>query len=165
LISDKHVHLNAYFGGRYGQWGSNPHKPLTWIYKLALIWENHYIIMSARRGSSKEYENGFLDSIEVDGRKIELTGEKDQVILLDGRVEISWVEAMKPNGDEFRDNFQVSISDVIIMEINVQPEVWNLRTEDDAVVHFNLAFPVVAFTEDVHGVIGQTHRPDRKHIL
>ena len=159
-MTDAHVHVNAYYGGRYGEYEGNMHKALTWIRQVGVMWGHHTIYMAARGGARWQYDNGYMSVIKVDGETVALSQPGDKALFANGLISISWVAAKERSGDDEVDVYQVDVENVISMRVILRPEVENLRTETDGVVHMNLEWPVVEVSEGIHGVLGQTYRGD-----
>jgi hypothetical protein len=165
LISDSHVHVNAFYGGRFDQWGANPSKPLTWIRKLGVMWGEHKIVLAAREGARWQYDDGYMARMTVDGEPVTLTAEGDSASFANGAVEISWLAAKLSSADDLVDVYSVRIANAFIMRVTLRPEIELLRTKDDGVVHFDLEFPKVELSDNAHGVLGQTFRSDHRFKL
>lgn len=165
MLSDSHLHINVFHGGRFGQWGTNPHKPLTWIRQIALLWGHHVIYLAAREGSDWKYGNGYLKEITVDGTQVALEKPGDYSSFFDHQMKIKWVSGKKPSGDDEVDVYEIEIEGVIKMVLVLRPEIALLRTKDDGVVHFSIEIPKVSVSANVHGILGQTFRPDHQDRL
>lgn len=165
LLSDSHVHVNAYYGGRFDRWGDNPSKPLTWIRKLGVLWGEHKITLAAREGARWQYDEGYMASIVVDGKELSLSSEGESASFANGQIQISWLAAKLRSADDWVDVYSVKIGSAVILRITLRPEIALLRTEHDGVVHFDIEVPKADVSTNVHGVLGQTFRPDHRHRL
>eukprot|EP00897_Mesotaenium_endlicherianum_P007246 jgi/Mesen1/654/ME000109S10880 len=165
IVTDAHLHINTYHGGRYGQWGENPHKALTWIRQVGILWGHHNIRFAAREGARWQYDSGYLGEILVDGEKVVLAQAGSSARLAGGAITVSWLAARERSADDEIDVYELSIEGLLRMRLKLRPEVENLRTEEDGVVHFDLEFPLLAVSSNVHGVLGQTYRRDHHHRL
>lgn len=165
LLSDSHVHVNAYYGGRFDRWGDNPHKPLTWIRKLGIMWGEHTITLAAREGARWQYDEGYMSQIEVDGDSVKLNQAGDSASFANGAIEISWMAAKLPSADDLVDVYTVKVAQVLLMRLTLRPEVELLRTAEDGVVHFTVELPTADVSNMAHGVLGQTFRSDRRFKL
>ncbi len=132
---------------------------------VAILWGEHTVTLHARQGARWQYDSGYMSAIEVDGQRVSLAAAGDSVSLANGAVEISWLAARLPSGDDLVDVYSVKIADVLMMRMTLRPEVALLRTLDDGVVHFNLEFPQAQLSDDAHGVLGQTFRSDHRFRL
>ncbi|CAI5470835.1 unnamed protein product [Closterium sp. Yama58-4] len=158
LISDAHVHVNAFFGGRYGVW-ANHAKALTWIRSLAVMTGHHLLILDARRGASAEYGNGYLARMVVDGgvREIDTPGTSAQ--LWPG-AELAWVVGGKRDGNDLIDVYELRVANVVTLRVTLRPEIAAMRTATDGTVHMSIGVDWASLSPSVHGVLGQTFRPD-----
>ena len=157
--------MNAFYGGRFDQWGDNPSKPLTWIRKMGILWGQHRITLAAREGARWQYDNGYMARVAVNGEEVALNNEGDSATFANGAVEISWLAAKLPSADDLVDVYLVKIAQAFIMRLTVRPEIALLRTPEDGVVHFDVEFPKVDVSDKVHGVLGQTFRSDHRFRL
>lgn len=158
VISDSHVHVNAFFGGRYGQW-DNRTKAMTWMRKIAVLWGHHVAVLTARSGGDPEYGSGYLDSIVVDGEPIEIQPHTSATAV-DGEFSVSWTKAGAKAGKDRFDQFQVAVGGTLSLRLTIRPEVWNLRIPEDAAIHFDVDVESAHFSSNVHGILGQTYRGD-----
>ncbi|CAI5459075.1 unnamed protein product, partial [Closterium sp. Yama58-4] len=162
LISDVHVAVNAHFGGRWGEWeGRN--KALTWMREISILWGHHSIVFEAREGWESSYRNGYLQRLSVDSEDVKLGrpgSHLDVASFFDGQVELRWAAAKKPAKGELVDEYEVRIGDVLSLRLTLRPEIAALRTDDDGVVHFTVDVVSAKLSPNVHGVLGQTFRPD-----
>ncbi|CAI7847168.1 unnamed protein product [Closterium sp. NIES-54] len=158
LISDAHLQVNGYFGGRFGTWG-NATKALTWIRSLGIMFGHHTAVLHARNGSSADYGNGYLGRVTVNDRPVRVPAPGTSVNLWPG-ASLRWVKARLRSGDDLVDVYDLLITDMGTLRLTLRPEVKNLRTGDDGVVHFGIDVLGSTFSTAVHGVLGQTFRPD-----
>ena len=165
MISDAHLHLNVFHGGRYGAWGPNPHKALTWIRNVGVMWGHHTVQLAARAGATWQYENGYMAVMTVDGEEVTLGRAGDSLSLLNGKLGLKWIAARQPSGDDEIDVYEMEIEGVMRMLIKLRPEIANLRTLEDGVVHFSLEIQRLSASPNVHGVLGQTFRIDHQDRL
>ena len=166
LLTDSHLHLNAWFGGYYGQYEANPHKALTWMRKIAVLWGHHTMLFEAREGAASEYgSSGYMAGIVVDGERVILSQAGDSATFAAGAIVVKWESAKERSGDDEIDVYSLRIRDVLSLKMELRPEVAALRTPTDGTVHFDLYFPEARLSHSVHGVLGQTFRPDHAHRL
>eukprot|EP00475_Leptophrys_vorax_P025755 TRINITY_DN36015_c0_g2_i3.p1 TRINITY_DN36015_c0_g2~~TRINITY_DN36015_c0_g2_i3.p1 ORF type:complete len:440 (-),score=22.80 TRINITY_DN36015_c0_g2_i3:157-1476(-) len=158
LISDSHFQMNGFFGGRYSRWAGDV-KALTWIRSIGIMVGHHTLVLEARRGPSAEYLNGYLARVVADGVPVEITVPGTTVELWEG-ASIRWEAARLLSGTDLVDVYDVKIGEVATVRLTLRPEVKNLRTATDGAVHFGLDILNSAFSGAVHGVLGQTFRPD-----
>ncbi|CAI5469747.1 unnamed protein product [Closterium sp. Yama58-4] len=101
-----------------------------------------------------------ISSCDVaDGVAVELTVPGTTVQLWDGAT-LKWEAARMLSGTDLVDVYDVKIDGVATIRLTLRPEVKNLRTPTDAAVHFGLDVLSSSFSKAVHGVLGQTFRPD-----
>ncbi|GJP66401.1 hypothetical protein CLOP_g23328 [Closterium sp. NIES-67] len=160
LITDSHVQVNAFFGGRWARWMDSERKALTWMRKIAILWGHHSIIFEAREGPDPKYRKGYLSSLIVDGvvKKLRFPGEK--LHLFDGQGEVKWLAGAKPSGGDLVDEYEVTVADVLSLRLTLRPEIEMMRTIEDGLVHFTVEVLSARLSANVHGVLGQTYRPD-----
>eukprot|EP00271_Cylindrocystis_brebissonii_P005773 TRINITY_DN18037_c0_g1_i1.p1 TRINITY_DN18037_c0_g1~~TRINITY_DN18037_c0_g1_i1.p1 ORF type:complete len:570 (-),score=59.42 TRINITY_DN18037_c0_g1_i1:2300-4009(-) len=150
-------------GGAISPLAGNGGKALrSWLRELGVIFskdgEEHQLRLSARRGPSAERGNGFLAEIEMDSDRYEIPvlGES---LELGGGMTLSF-QAQEKKGVYDVDAFVLNVPGVVEMEVKLRPAHQLLRTEEEAFVHFNIAFTKLDPSADVHGVLGQTFRED-----
>jgi Root cap len=165
ILSDSHLHLNAFFGGYYGAYEGNPSKPLTWMRKIGLLWGHHSFLFEAREGASWQYGSGYMSRVEVDGEEVALSQPGEKAVFADGAVTIAWEAARQSSGDDEIDVYSVEIVGVVKVVMELRPEVASLRTATDGTVHFDLQFLKSHLSANAHGVLGQTYRPDHRNRL
>ena len=164
LFTDAHLHINALFGGRFEGEGAGA-KALTWIREVGILWGHHTLTLKARKGADSKYGNGYMSSIEVDGKRITLSQPGDtRSDVVEGLV-LKWVEGRTRDGDDLTDMYEIVIANTLMMQLTLRPEIAALRTPLDGVVHFNLNFTGVRLSSKAHGVLGQTYRDDHKDRL
>ncbi|GJP32902.1 hypothetical protein CLOM_g17487 [Closterium sp. NIES-68] len=162
LISDAHVAVQAHFDGRWGKWeGRN--KALTWMRQISILWGHHTIVFEARTGWAADYRTGYLQRLVVDSEEVKLGvpgSHLESASFFDGQVDIKWAAAKKVLGDDLVDEYEVRIGDILALRLTLRPEIAMLRTEDDGLVHFTVDVMSAKLSPNVHGVLGQTYRPD-----
>ncbi|GJP52559.1 hypothetical protein CLOM_g11661 [Closterium sp. NIES-68] len=158
LISDAHIQINAFFGGRYGVW-ANHAKALTWIRSLAILTGHHLLVLDARRGASAEYGDGYLVRILVDGSAMELDTPGTSLQLWPG-AELAWVAAGKRDGGDLIDVYELKVANVVTLRVTLRPEIAAMRTATDGTVHMSIGVERASLSPAVHGILGQTFRPD-----
>eukprot|EP00475_Leptophrys_vorax_P021283 TRINITY_DN289_c0_g6_i1.p1 TRINITY_DN289_c0_g6~~TRINITY_DN289_c0_g6_i1.p1 ORF type:complete len:340 (-),score=7.25 TRINITY_DN289_c0_g6_i1:96-1115(-) len=158
LISDAHVAVHAHFDGRWGEWmGRN--KALTWMRKIGILWGHHSIVFEAREGWAADYRSGYLQRLVVDSEELKLKPGQT-VSLYEGQIELTWVTAKRFDRGEYVDEYSVRVGDVLTVLLTLRPEIQMMRTEDDGLVHFTVDVLSAKLSANVHGVLGQTYRPD-----
>ncbi|CAI7920003.1 unnamed protein product [Closterium sp. NIES-54] len=161
LISDAHIAVTAYFGGRVEkEWMGQKNKVMTWMRNIAILWGHHSVVFEARPGPDSEYGAGYLKAIYVDGEKTSLSFPGEKMYLFDGSVEMKWVDARKKVGDDLVDIYEITVAEIITLRLILRPEIKLMRTKDDGLVHFTIEVVSAQLSANVHGVLGQTYRPD-----
>lgn len=132
---------------------------MTWIRSVAIMWGHHVAVLSARHSASTAYGSGYMDSIVVDGEPLQVPphGSADAAR---GDFVVSWPEVKMRSGEEWEDQYVVRVAGCLTLRLTLRPEVRNLRTPDDAVIHLNLRVDSAQLSSNAHGVLGQTFRPD-----
>eukprot|EP00271_Cylindrocystis_brebissonii_P010701 TRINITY_DN26_c0_g1_i9.p1 TRINITY_DN26_c0_g1~~TRINITY_DN26_c0_g1_i9.p1 ORF type:complete len:363 (+),score=57.95 TRINITY_DN26_c0_g1_i9:497-1585(+) len=159
LFTDADLHVNAYFGGRYGQWGEDSHHSITWMRKLAIFHGHHTLALEAREGPEWEYGTGYMAKMRFNGEDFKLSQAGDTAELADG-IRVSWVVAKEQNVDDFVDVYEVDIPGLLSLRLTLRPEVSHLRTAEDGAVHFGVDVKFVSLSSTAHGILGQTYRED-----
>lgn len=165
LISDAHLHINVFYGGRYDSWGQNLHKSLTWIRQMGILWGHHTVAFSARSGARWQYDSGYMASIEIDGEKVTLGQAGDSCERVDGKIKVRWLAAKVRSGDDLIDIYELEIENVIKMRIKLRPEIELMRTGTDGLVHLDFDLPLADISDGAHGILGQTFRSDHRAKL
>eukprot|EP00897_Mesotaenium_endlicherianum_P005465 jgi/Mesen1/4947/ME000247S04225 len=170
LVSDKNLHINMMLRGYYDNRTTgatlikNGKAVRTWIKEIGLIWNaegaQHNVHLTARNGKQQERGDGFLASAVVDGRAMPLlrAGEK---FTSEGGLVMEYV-GVATKGPYEMDHYVLTIGDLVSLDINMRVAHPMLQSEDDAEVHFNIAFNNIKPTSEIHGVLGQTFRADRE---
>lgn len=158
LISDAHIQINGFFGGRYARWAKSV-KALTWIRSIAILSGHHTLLMEARRGASAGYDRGYLARVVADGNPVQVGRPGAEVPLWSG-ASLTWTGARQRSSGDLVDVFEVKVGLVALLRLTLRPEVAALRTATDGTIHFAVDVRRAAFSPTVHGVLGQTFRPD-----
>lgn len=152
MISDPTFHINMKFSGTMES--TVPQR--TWIKSLGILFWTHRLILSAAEGSDLSHDvSSFLQNIEVDGSVIHLE-QGESYRSLDGQIVISYdnyqSHKLLPS-----DHYRVYLKDVAEIVVIAGPEIPELRSDDDAFIHLSVEMEKVAFSSQVHGVLGQTY--------
>ncbi|CAI5535202.1 unnamed protein product [Closterium sp. Naga37s-1] len=158
IVSDLHLQVNGYFGGRYTAWGSRL-KALTWIRDVSVMHGHHTVVLEARKGAEFDYNEGYLARVLVDGKPVQVKAPGTSLTLWEGAT-LTWVYARQQNGDDYVDVFDLAVDGVATIRLTLRPEVETWRTPKDGTVHFGLEVLDAHFSPAVHGVLGQTYRQD-----
>eukprot|EP00271_Cylindrocystis_brebissonii_P001160 TRINITY_DN11465_c1_g1_i2.p1 TRINITY_DN11465_c1_g1~~TRINITY_DN11465_c1_g1_i2.p1 ORF type:complete len:375 (-),score=86.90 TRINITY_DN11465_c1_g1_i2:314-1438(-) len=159
LFTDAHLQMNAFFGGRYGQWGEDSHHSITWMRKVAIFQGHHTLVLEAREGPESAYGNGYMAHMSFDGEDFALSQAGDVAELADG-VKVTWVAAKEKSVDDLVDVYEVEVPQVLKMKLTLRPEVAFLRTQEDGTVHFDIDVEYIKLSTKAHGILGQTYRKD-----
>lgn len=165
MLSDSHLHINVYHGGRYGVWGKNPHKALTWIRQIVVFWGHNQFKFVARQGADWQYGNGYMGRMEFNNHEVHLPQVGTSASLVGGQATISWVSAMVRSGDDDIDIYELKIDGILTLVMRLRPEIPLLRVPEDGTVHFGIEIPFIQVTPNVHGILGQTFRGDHSDRL
>ncbi|KAJ3708671.1 hypothetical protein LUZ61_012376 [Rhynchospora tenuis] len=158
ILSDSDLHINAHFIGKH-----NPEKSrdFTWIQALGIIFgNNHRLYVGVEKTVTWDDD---VDRIVItfDGECIEIPTE----------TKAEWVPVTVPSLFITRtsdtNGIMVELRGIFTITANAVPitkeesEIHNYGvTPDDSLAHIDLSFKFHSLSEDVHGVLGQTYRPD-----
>ncbi|KQJ92264.1 uncharacterized protein LOC100821155 [Brachypodium distachyon] len=159
VVSDRDLHINAHFIGKSGAPGMT--RDFTWIQAIGVLFDGHHsLYLGARKTGAWEDD--------VDRLEITLDGEP---VHLPAAAAAKWTSARVPALSVTRtkaaNGVLVAVQGKFSVRANVVPitaEESRVHrygvTSDDCLAHLELAFKFEALTDDVHGVVGQTYRPD-----
>eukprot|EP00270_Netrium_digitus_P005897 TRINITY_DN17964_c0_g1_i1.p1 TRINITY_DN17964_c0_g1~~TRINITY_DN17964_c0_g1_i1.p1 ORF type:complete len:406 (+),score=72.77 TRINITY_DN17964_c0_g1_i1:63-1280(+) len=170
LITDSSIHINALLRGYEsnmtdGATVTKNGKGLrSWIKEMSFIWHQsseriHKLKMVARSGKQQERGNGFLESMEVDGTPVELQVAESYTGPAGLTVTFTGVERKGPFD---LDVYRIKIASIIDTEVKLRIAHPAMQTELEAYTHLSLNVKRIENTDLIHGVIGQTYRPDRE---
>ncbi|KAG0528749.1 hypothetical protein BDA96_05G039200 [Sorghum bicolor] len=162
VVSDRDLHINAHFIGKRGADGMS--RDFTWIQAIAVLFDggHHQLYVGARKTAAGAWDD------DVD--RMELTLDGEPVNLPEG-ADATWTSATVPalsitrtraaNGVlvALAGRFSIRANAVPITDEESRVHRYGV-TADDCLAHLDLAFKFDALTGDVHGVVGQTYRPD-----
>ena len=135
----------------------------TWICQLGIKWragsQEHSLFLAAREGKNDSRGAGFLRRAEVDGAALSLPSAA-RAVELPGGLTFTFVGPTHEGPFE-ADAYRVAIDSLVTLDVAVRAADPRLQTPDDAKVHLNVQFTDVNPSVHVHGVIGQTYRPNR----
>ncbi|CAM0870603.1 unnamed protein product [Alopecurus aequalis] len=157
IVSDTDLHINAHFIGNH-----NPavKRSFTWIQAIGVTLGGHRLYVGARKAAKWEEDEDHIH-ITLDGDTVDVETVKDAL----------WVSKALPGLSVTRtDNFNaitVQLDGVFSITANAVPitdedsRIHNYgKTGSDTLVHLDLGFKFHSLTKGVHGVLGQTYRPD-----
>ncbi|XP_078170194.1 uncharacterized protein LOC144564472 [Carex rostrata] len=158
IVSDNDLHINAHFIGKH-----NPEKDrdFTWVQALGIIFgDNHKLYIGVQKTMTWDDSIDRL-VITFDGKPIRIPTE----------VQAKWVPTTVPSLIVTRtsdmNGIMIELTGIFTIMVNAVPitkedsEIHNYgATPDDSLAHLDLSFKFHSLSEDVHGVLGQTYRPD-----
>ncbi|PAN37987.1 hypothetical protein PAHAL_7G138600 [Panicum hallii] len=158
LVSDANLHINAHFIGKRSAQAA---RDFTWVQALGIRFGGHRLYLGVRRTAAWEAAVDRL-AITFDGAPVPL----------DAAAGASWSPAAAPALSIFRTGaangvvvrldgrFRIVANAVPVTEEDSRVHGYGLSPEDGSLAHLNVAFKFYAISADVHGVLGQTYRPD-----
>ncbi|XP_062181192.1 uncharacterized protein LOC133885488 [Phragmites australis] len=157
IVSDADLHINAHFIGKHNPAMS---RDFTWIQGLGIRFAHHHLYVGAVKTARWNAASDHL-SVAFD----------DEDVTLPAFVGARWTPATAPALSVTRtaqvNTVVVELKGVFRIMANVVPvtaedsRIHNYGvTEDDSLAHLDLGFKFYDLTDDVHGVLGQTYRPD-----
>eukprot|EP00475_Leptophrys_vorax_P022043 TRINITY_DN299_c0_g1_i4.p2 TRINITY_DN299_c0_g1~~TRINITY_DN299_c0_g1_i4.p2 ORF type:complete len:458 (-),score=-7.78 TRINITY_DN299_c0_g1_i4:238-1611(-) len=174
LFTDRALHLNMRMRGYYddrtiGASIIRGGKAVrTWIRELGFLWTDaetgaqHSFRLAARDGKETERGEGYIQTIEHDGKRLPLL-KIGSFYDLPGGLRFSFNGYEKEGGGFFDvDAYTVQIAGRMTMDVKLRVAHPLLQTADDAQAHINVHFVDVQASPDVHGVMGQTYREGRE---
>lgn len=157
LVSDSNVHINAHFIGK-----RNPKltRDYTWVQSIGLLFDNHKIVVSAKRTSNWD-DNVDRLVITIDDKPLDLP--KDEASTWHAphaSPPITITRTRKTNSVEVEvaNNFRVTATVVPITEHESKVHNYEINTNEDCFAHLELEFKFYNLTDAVDGVLGQTYR-------
>ncbi|CAD6261020.1 unnamed protein product [Miscanthus lutarioriparius] len=161
LLSDANLHINAHFIGKRNNAGVA--RDFTWVQALGIRFGGHRLYLGVRRTATWDDAVDRL-AITFDGAPVPL----------DAVAGASWSPtSAAPALSIFRTGpangvvvwldgvFRIVANAVPVTEEDSRVHGYGLRPEEDgSLAHLNVAFKFYALSADVHGVLGQTYRPD-----
>jgi hypothetical protein len=157
LLSDANLHINAHFIGKRN---AKAARDFTWVQALGIRFGGHRLYVGVRRTVTWDAAVDRL-AITFDGVPVTLDAVEGS----------SWSPASAPALSVFRTGaangvvvrldgrFRVVANAVPVTEEDSRIHGYGL-TPDDSLAHLNVAFKFYAISAGVHGVLGQTYRPD-----
>ncbi|KQK11721.1 uncharacterized protein LOC100831624 [Brachypodium distachyon] len=162
IVSDADLHVNAHFIGK-----SNPtmSRDFTWIQALGIRFADHRLYMGAQKTVKWDDD---IDRLELtfDGAPIEIPvkdGARWESAAVPG---LTVTRTAAVNGVTVRLAGVFDIMGKVVPITKEDSRVHNYGvTEDDTLAHFDIGFKFHDLSDDVHGVLGQTYRPDYVNML
>jgi hypothetical protein len=160
LLSDRDLHINAHFIGKRGADGMS--RDFTWIQAIAVLFDGHQLYVGARKTAAAAWDDD-VDHMELtlDGEPVRLPEGADATWTSGAVPALSVTRTRAANGVlvALDGRFSIRANAVPITEEESRVHRYGV-TADDCLAHLDLAFKFDALTGDVHGVVGQTYRPD-----
>lgn len=157
IVSDDNLHINAHFIGTRPQGRTRDY---TWVQSLAVMFDTHTLVISAKRVSHWGDKVDAL-SIRWDGDSVDLPLDDDAE--WETNAEGRKVEIERTDDTN---NVRVSVAGLLQMDIRVRPigkqenKVHNYQLpDDDAFAHLETQFKFKNLSDLVEGVLGKTYRP------
>ncbi|KAL6865143.1 hypothetical protein ACP4OV_016294 [Aristida adscensionis] len=158
ILSDAGLHINAHFIGK-----RNPdmNRDFTWIQALGIRFAHHTLQIGAAKAAKW---NPAADHLTV-------AFDDDEDVTLPAVIGARWAPTTAPELSITRtaqvNTVVVELKGVFRIMANVVPitaedsRIHNYGvTEDDSLAHLDLGFKFYDLSDNVHGVLGQTYRPD-----
>ncbi|KAJ1686282.1 hypothetical protein LUZ63_017672 [Rhynchospora breviuscula] len=157
IVSDSNLHINAHFIGNH-----NPSikRDFTWIQSLGILFDNHKLFLSAEKTVVWDDDKDHLN-ITFDGQAVSLPLRKSAMWVSAAVPGLSVSRSKASNGVviESKGNFKIMANAVPITEKDSKIHNYGV-SKNDSLAHLDLGFKFYNLTDNVHGVLGQTYRPD-----
>ncbi|CAI5492359.1 unnamed protein product [Closterium sp. Naga37s-1] len=168
LLTDKDLHVNMLLRGYYSDDTENAALVVdgkavhTWIKELGIVWfangADHKVRLAARSGKKQERGDGFMKTIEIDGEEMPRMSVGDEVTT-EGGLTLRFA-ALEKEGPYDVDYYTLVIDGLVTLDLRLRVANPKLQTPTEAEAHINVGIVEMEHTDDVHGVLGQTYRPD-----
>ncbi|CAI5523693.1 unnamed protein product [Closterium sp. Naga37s-1] len=168
LLTDKDLHVNMLLRGYYSDDTENAALVVdgkavhTWIKELGIVWfangADHKVRLAARSGKQQERGDGFMKTIEIGGEEIPRMNVGDEVTA-EGGLTLRFA-ALEKEGPYDVDYYTLAIDGLVTLDLRLRVANPKLQTPSEAEAHINVGIVELEHTDDVHGVLGQTYRPD-----
>uniref|UniRef100_A0ACD6AI30 Uncharacterized protein n=1 Tax=Avena sativa TaxID=4498 RepID=A0ACD6AI30_AVESA len=158
VLSDADLHVNAHFIGSHN---AAIRRHFTWIQALGIRFADHRLFIGAKKTIKW---NADIDHLEM-------TLDDDETINIPAKLGARWdsttvaglsiTRTAMANGVrvQLEGVFDIMASAVPITEKDSRIHNYGVA-EDDCLAHLDIGFKFHDLTENVHGVLGQTYRPD-----
>ncbi|KAJ4810032.1 hypothetical protein LUZ62_022598 [Rhynchospora pubera] len=158
ILSDSDLHINAHFIGK-----SHPSKnrDFTWVQSLGILFgSNHRLYFGVEKTMTWKDDVDRL-VITFDGERIEVPTELNARWVPDSVPALSITRTLEANRIkvELKGVFTIMAHAIPITEEDSKIHNYGV-TPDNSLAHLDLAFKFQTLSENVHGVLGQTYRPD-----
>ncbi|KAJ4820138.1 hypothetical protein LUZ62_032704 [Rhynchospora pubera] len=157
IVSDSNLHINAHFIGKRSPTMT---RDFTWIQAVAVLFGEHSLYVGARKTATWNDENDHFE-ISFDGEHVHLPeadGAEWKSLYMPA-LKISRTKAVNTVMVQLKGRFKIIANVVPITKEDSRIHNYGL-TSEDCMAHLDLAFKFDVLTSNVHGVVGQTYRPD-----
>ncbi|KAI3411376.1 uncharacterized protein J3R85_018097 [Psidium guajava] len=158
LVSDDNLHINAHFIGTRPEGRT---RDFTWVQALAVVFDNHTLVVEAKRVSHWDDK---VDALNViwDNEAVQVPIDGDAEWRHEGEDRTVIVERTDDTN-----SVRVTVSGLLEMDVRVRPigkeenRVHNYQIpKDDAFAHLETQFRFSNLSDLVEGVLGKTYRPN-----
>jgi len=161
ILSDPGLHINAHFIGK-----RNPamSRDFTWIQALGILFAHHHFYVGAAKTPKWDAAADHL-ALAFDDEDLDVASQLPRFV--GARWSPPPAPALSVTRTARVNTVVVELRGVFRIVANVVPitaedsRIHNYGvTDDDSLAHLDLGFKFYDLTDDVHGVLGQTYRPD-----
>ncbi|CAD6234557.1 unnamed protein product [Miscanthus lutarioriparius] len=161
IVSDAGLHINAHFIGK-----RNPamSRDFTWIQALGIRFAHHHFYVGAAKTPKWDPSADHL-ALAFDDEDLDVASQLPRFV--GARWSPPTAPALSVTRTARVNTVVVELRGVFRIVANVVPitaedsRIHNYGvTDDDSLAHLDLGFKFYDLTDDVHGVLGQTYRPD-----
>lgn len=162
LLSDANLHINAHFIGKRHAGAA---RDFTWVQALGIRFGGHRLYFGVRRTAVWDDAVDRL-AIVFDGAPVPLPAAAgaswSPTPTSSAAPALSIFRTGPANGVVVRldGRFRIVANAVPVTEEDSRVHGYGLGAGDGSLAHLNVAFKFYALSADVHGVLGQTYRPD-----
>jgi Root cap len=157
IVSDSDLHINAHFIGKRSPTMT---RDFTFIQAIGVLFGEHHLYVGAKKTATWDDDSDHLE-ISFDGKNIHLpkADNAEWKSLYISGLKISRTSAVNIIKIKLKGKFNIIANAVPITKEDSRIHKYGV-TPDDCLAHLDLQFKFDVLTSDVHGVVGQTYRPD-----
>ncbi|CAO1947377.1 unnamed protein product [Urochloa humidicola] len=157
IVSDADLHINAHFIGK-----RNPamSRDFTWIQALGIRFAHHRLYLGAAKTAKWDDAADHLTIAFDDEDVVELLPRSVGARWATGELSVTRTAQVNTVVVELKGVFRIMANVVPITAEDSRVHNYGVTPEDDSLAHLDLGFKFYDLTDDVHGVLGQTYRPD-----
>eukprot|EP00270_Netrium_digitus_P010067 TRINITY_DN3091_c0_g1_i4.p1 TRINITY_DN3091_c0_g1~~TRINITY_DN3091_c0_g1_i4.p1 ORF type:complete len:390 (-),score=86.96 TRINITY_DN3091_c0_g1_i4:220-1389(-) len=160
LLTEPLLHINIQLQGFQSLDGKDNLVTRTWVKALGVLVGKHQLSMVARSGGDVSIGSGYLSSIRLNDREIQLPpGSK--IVSADGALTVQHL-VQEEGSDENVQSFLLATASGAEILAKLQPEEEARRKAEDALIHFNVDVLKAGVLREPHGVMGQTFRSSQR---